>query len=214
MADDKPKGLQLFGAKTLRNGAPFIEVIRQDGSVAYGVIKVDCDSREELEEMATLLANRPRMLTFLHLAWCQCVDSAVGDHLAEAYFLATGRRADGKPVEGLDEWRRTLGLEAKTGHLSEIEIKMFCRNLDKSVGKDYNPDEPIESQAKRVAADIRIGCQHWDASSAKELTLEIAAELDRGYWVDRGEGTLGEIDEVLSRVPQSGSGRAALPPKT
>jgi len=228
MSDDKPKAMQLFGARTLLSGAPFIEVIRQDGSgKGYGVIKVDCDSKEEFESLAAYLANEHIVTAALQsvvpLLAGLSIDVNIptnirrladGTLLAieQGYFSATGKRLDGKPAEELDEWRRGLGLDAKFGHLSEIEVKRLCRDLDEVSGREYNPDEPIESQAKRVAVQIRLDCEGWEDVSAKARTLKVALELESGHWADRGKGSLAEVDEVLGRIPRRAFGSMNLDP--
>jgi len=192
-------------------------IIRR-GDIAYA-----CKSVDDFKNACCFLAGREAICEALATAWRALgggernpAGRLVVLEIEAAYSQATGNRL-GVPAprdsEPMDDIRRGLGLAPKFGHLSEIEVKLLCRQMDEAAGRMYHEAESIKSQMARVAEKIRrdtetmaMGC------GPREALLALVKQLEVGYCVDTQMGNLGQVDRVVGNIPPgSAAGRFTLP---
>ena len=216
-----PENMVVFNVREDQVSGIFTAIVGNRGGALEGPrsgeIYYACRSLEDFRDACCFLAARESICVALAEAWrrLEGVASTQEDRLAcleveTAYFQATGKLLDttsrnkraSQEAEPLDAIRRGLGMGPKYGHLSEIEVKMFVRDMDRAAGREYNEAEPIESQAKRLAAKLQEDVAQTQLSNATRDHLNALAEqLEAGFVVDRGMGSLGEVDRVNGALP-------------
>lgn len=196
MIDDQ---LQLFNisivkgnhcAKMLPNGTPTIEVIRKSGRPRmFGVITIDCDGPDELENIACYLVARSGISRLLHeMLAAVPADAILLRRRIEAHIFALEGKYAGqgqaKPL-AIDTWRRRNGLVPKFGHLTEAEIRSHVKIMDESQGRGYDKDEPFDDQLRRYVECLEADSAQWDETE-RTMMGSLLAELKAGYVLDRG----------------------------
>ena len=199
----KEPQLQLLNIKTVDKdyakrfpaGTPTVDVVRVSGRPRlFGVITIDVESADDLENYACYLVARRRILAVLHAALDDIASPVppsgvlvLRREIEAALFMAEGKYpGPAAEVLPIDKWRRRNGLAPKYGHLTEAEVRMHVKAMDESQRRVYDPKEPFDSQVDRYVAQLREDRKNWDADEATMMG-PLLEELAAGYILDRGE---------------------------